>query len=91
MNSDIEHIDYGALYEIGINLFIYSKDIKNSLNKIDSYIKSLNDDKVWKGQGRDSLVNHYLNERNNLNLLYLKLVNYSKSILEVFEYSLAET
>lgn len=85
MNNGIEHIDYHHLYEISVSLFHYSNDVKESLNKIDSYIKGIHDDKIWKGKGRDAIVNHYLNERANLNLLYLKLVYYSKYILEVVQ------
>lgn len=85
MNSGIEHIDYKNLYEIGVRLFHYSSDVRESLNKIDSYIKGINDDKVWKGKGRDAIIAHYLKERENLALLYLKLVDYSKFILKMVQ------
>lgn len=82
-NSVTEYINYKELYEIGVHLLDYSNDIKTNLNVIDSLLKRLGEDNIWKGLARDSILTKYLNERENLNLLYLKLVYYSKFILEI--------
>lgn len=82
MNDETVSVNYLELYNIGVNLFNYSIKLKDNLNKFDEYIKTINDDKIWKSKGRDSILNRYLSERENLNLLYINIKSYSKRILE---------
>lgn len=78
-----EYVDFTHLYEIGLHLSNMSNLIKESITNIDSYLNCLNDKNIWVGKAKDTILEKYLVERENLNLLYLQLVNYSKTILEV--------
>ena len=80
--SEIEAVNYNELYEIGKKLINYSSFIKESLNKIDNYMKCLEDNTIWNGESKKAIIHKYFAEREQLNLLYLQLVQYSKTILE---------
>ena len=83
MNPEQETIDYKKLYDTGTSLVKYTIQIKESLTKIDNYIKEINDEKIWKSKVKDSLLEKYMEEREKLNLIYQKLFSYSNYILEV--------
>ncbi len=83
MKVDKEFIDYSRLYEVGTNLFNKSNLIKENLNKIDSYMKDINNNQIWNSKIKDAIVDKYSKERKQLNILYQELISYSKTILEI--------
>ena len=83
MNLETEYIDYSTLYEQTTSLINYTIQVKENLNKIDSLIKGIDDKNLWNSKVKDSLLEKYLEEREKIKLLYLKLVSYTKILLDI--------